>query len=334
LPPPDTPLVRGLRRTAFVPLVFAVAAITLALFPFALLAAAAFDLTRSRRWALTRLLLLLQADALLEAAALIRAGINWLRHAPRWSSPGYRAANYDLGRWWASTLIDVARRIYDLRFEPEGLECTREGPFLLFPRHVSIADTILPIALIARRTGLRPRYVLKRELELDPVLDIVGHRVPSAFVERRGRDPAGDRARVADLGRGLGAGDFVVLFPEGTRFSPGKRRRLVEKAEQTHDGVLAMRVARFERTLPPRTGGPLALLAAAPGVDVVFLAHAGLEGSLHMSDLLDGAIIGRVVRLRAWRVPAAEIPEGEAARARWLDDQWAEIDAWLAAREE
>ncbi|MCB9795829.1 MAG: 1-acyl-sn-glycerol-3-phosphate acyltransferase, partial [Alphaproteobacteria bacterium] len=246
---------RALRRTTLVPMVLVVALVSAALLPLTLAAALLIDALRRRRWALTRTLLVLQIDAWVEAVAMLRAGLSWLRWFGRWQAPGYHQDSHQLELWWATTLLDAARRIYALELVAEGLECAATGPFLLLPRHVSIADTLLPIALLARRYGLEPRYVVKRELELDPVLDVVGHRLDTAFVARRGRDPEGDRARVARLAQGLGPEHFVVLYPEGTRFSRQKQARLVQKAREEHDDHLARRVARYQNTLPPHPGG-------------------------------------------------------------------------------
>ena len=48
---------------------------------------------------------------------------------------------------------------------------------------------------------VRLRYVLKRELLLDPCLDIVGNRLPNCFVARSGADAQADIDKVADARR-------------------------------------------------------------------------------------------------------------------------------------
>ena len=64
---------------------------------------------------------------------------------------------------------------------------------------VALAVVLLAAALLSRPHGVRLRYVLKRELLWDPCLDIVGHRLPNAFVRRGSRDTAGDVAAVRGL---------------------------------------------------------------------------------------------------------------------------------------
>ena len=48
--------------------------------------------------------------------------------------------------------------------------------------------------IVAREARIRLRYVLKHELRWDPCLDIVGWRLPNAFVRRGAQDTAGDVA--------------------------------------------------------------------------------------------------------------------------------------------
>jgi hypothetical protein len=84
--------------------------------------------------------------------------------------------------------------------------------------------------------------------------------------------------------------------------------------------------------LPPRLGGVLALLENPPAADVVFGAHTGLEGLRTLGDLWSGALVGRVIELELWRVPAASIPPERAQRIDWLYDQWQRVDEWIEAR--
>ena len=78
---------------------------------------------------------------------------------------------------------------------------------LLFPRHVSVADTLLPAVFVSSRNGILLRHVLKRELLWDPCLDIVGNRLPNCFVRRDSRDSAREIRAVAAL-----AHDVIVTI--------------------------------------------------------------------------------------------------------------------------
>ena len=66
---------------------------------------------------------------------------------------------------------------------PEGDLCSvAGGPLIVFIRHSSTIDTLIPTELITRRHGLKLRFVMKTELLADPCLDVAGHWVPNYFV--------------------------------------------------------------------------------------------------------------------------------------------------------
>ena len=69
----------------------------------------------------------------------------------------------------------------------------------------------------------------------------------------------------------------MVLFPEGTRFSPSRQARRLERMAERQDAMLEEARA-LRHTLPLHTGGAMALIAAAPDADIAFCAHTGLEG--------------------------------------------------------
>ena len=82
--------------------------------------------------------------------------------------------------------------------------------------------------------------------------------------------------------------------------------------------------------MPPRLGGPFALIDGAPDADVVFIAHEGFEGVSKPRDVMRGAIVGRTIRVRAWKVTASDVPTSRDEQVEWLYGNWAEIDGWLA----
>jgi 1-acyl-sn-glycerol-3-phosphate acyltransferase len=125
----------------------------------------------------------------------------------------------------------------------------------------------------------------------------------------------------------------VLIYPEGTRFTPAKLARAVERlaAAGDVDPALLEVARRLRHVLPPRPGGPLALLAHQPPLDVVLVAHTGLEGATRLADLWRGALVGSRLRVRLERVAAADLPADDAGRLRWLHERWLAIDAWIDA---
>jgi 1-acyl-sn-glycerol-3-phosphate acyltransferase len=159
-------------------------------------------------------------------------------------------------------------------------------------------------------------------------LDIVGHRIPNVFIDRQG-DSEEEIARVGNLGRNLAPDEAVMIYPEGTRFSTSKKERIVRRCEARGDTVSAEYARSLRHLLPPRMGGALALLDAANSADVVFCAHKGFESTRRAVDFLNGSLIDATIRVRLWRVPVAEVPEGAKARAAWLLDRWKGLDGWV-----
>ena len=203
------------------------------------------------------------------------------------------------------------------------------GPVLVFIRHSHLADALLPAVTISNRSGVQLRYVLKAELLWDPCLDIVGHRLPNCFVRRGTRDTAGDVDVVTGLLDGMGPSDGVLIYPEGTRFTPRKRVQMVASLTAAGETERAARAARFTNVLPPRSAGPLRLLGKNPGADVLFVGHVGFEGAATARETWRTKLLDREIRVHAWRVPFAEIPHDRSEQAAWLDAQWMRMDAWV-----
>lgn len=237
-------------------------------------------------------------------------------------------ANAALQRMWSGVLFHGGRVILGFRVDVQGLDLARRGPLLLFIRHASSADTVLAAALIANPNRLLLRYVLKRELLWDPCLDIVGRRLPNAFIDRHSPRGTGEVAAIGRLALHLDASSAVLIYPEGTRFTPAKRDAAVAALRNRGQTILADIAAAYHHVMPPRLGGALALLDAAPGVDVVFVEHSGFEGLTTFARFWNGALVGRTIHVRLRRVAAASIPRQD--RDRWLFEQWRDTDSWVS----
>jgi 1-acyl-sn-glycerol-3-phosphate acyltransferase len=134
--------------------------------------------------------------------------------------------------------------------------------------------------------------------------------------------------RVRALASGLEPDEGVLIYPEGTRFTPERRARAIQRIAE-RDSRLAARAERLQHLLPPRRGGVGALLDGAPAADVVVIAHQGFDGLRLISDIWRGGLVGLVVRVRITRVPRSLVPVTGPARADWLYDLWQGVDDWL-----
>jgi 1-acyl-sn-glycerol-3-phosphate acyltransferase len=203
---------------------------------------------------------------------------------------------------------------------------------LLLMRHASVADTILAACYLSKPHSLRLRYVLKRELLWDPCLDVVGHRVPNHFVDRGSDEPQREQEAVAQLAAGVGAGEGVLIYPEGTRYSAARRARIIESARTSGNTELETRASQLVGVLPPRPGGTLALLKAMPQAQVMVGNHRGLEVAKSFTDLVNGALIGAdvVAEFRCVDRPAAG--SGDAQCRDWLDRLWINVDRFATEK--
>lgn len=195
----DRPVLRIIVSVAVVMVGFV--AITM-LSPLLLIGAAVADATRlaltRSPWMATRMLAFLWVYLLGEVWAVIALGTVALlaRRQPI-------AATYRLREIWAAWTLRAVRGLFSLSFTVDGSPEIPPGPILVLSRHASLIDTLLPATYITTPHGIRLRYVLKRDLLVDPALDIAGNRLPNCFVARAGngnRETAAIRAMAAGLG--------------------------------------------------------------------------------------------------------------------------------------
>lgn len=328
---------RWSRRAVTLPTYLALGTLSFALLPVTVLLALAIDAVRRTGQLVTvRCALGLTLYFVCEAVGIAASLGVWIANALWPGASADRAVRWNLllQRVWARTLFGGATRLFDMRAEVTGAETVRHGPLFLFSRHASTLDSLLPAVFVTHPQRLRLAHVMKRELLWDPCLDIVGQRTRNAFVRRGSKERDKEIALLRQLATAVGVNDGVLLFPEGTRFSPAKRARALAYLADTKQDARRARAQRLQHVLPPHRGGALALLEARPDVDVVFLAHVGFEGTASLRDIWKGKLIGRTVRLCFWRVPSAEIPPSAADRVDWLDAQWARVDAWAAAADD
>ena len=149
--------------------------------------------------------------------------------------------------------------------------------------------------------------MIKRELQAVPTIDIGGRWVPTNFLRRTSSDPEAELAKMRKLATDLGPGEGILIYPEGTRHTDAKLARVKEKLRESGSEVLPW-AERLQNLLPPRLGGPLALLEETEGVDVVFCAHVGFDGFETVGDIYSGALVGKTIKVDFWRVPGGGDP--------------------------
>ena len=324
---------RWRRRAVTIPGTILGAWLLLALSPLLFTVTLVIDLIRRRRFATTRFLMFLGVYLWVTTAALTGLFFSWVM-CGTWLGASwgriYRQA-YFLQRHWSRGLYRGGEACFGVRTEVDDAELppSERGPFLVLFRHTSLAETMLPLVLGHER-DIKMRYVIKRELLVEPSIDVAAQRIPNAFVRRSGGDMSREIEQIRKLARDMGPGEGVLIYPEGTRFSP---KKLAERlaSMQASNPERFERVRGYRRVLPMRLGGPMALLEERPDADVLFVAQTGFEAVASLERMLNGALVGKVVKVKFWRVPAAQIPKDAAARAAWLDAEWAKMDRWVDA---
>jgi 1-acyl-sn-glycerol-3-phosphate acyltransferase len=134
---------------------------------------------------------------------------------------------------------------------------------------------------------------------------------------------------VGELATGLDDNDAFVIFPEGGNFTPRRRVSAIARLRARGLSDMADRASRLRNVLPPKPGGLMSAIEAAPDAGVIFVAHTGLDRMMTIGDVWRELPMDKQLIMRFWSVAPEEVPSGEAERVAWLYDWWARIDAWI-----
>ena len=320
------------------PLLLVLLLAVVVLLPVLVVVAALLSLRLPGRWRGLRLLTLAVVWVLVEWLGVLAAFLLWVASGFGWKvrSRAFQRAHYWLLRLGLAVIVGTATRVMRLTLvtdEPswspldDGVPGS-DNAMLVLSRHAGPGDSVLLVHTLMNADHLRePRIVLKSTLQLDPLVDVYLNRLPSQFVT----PGAGDAAEegIARLAGGMDTEDALLVFPEGGNFTPGRRLRAIAKLRGKAMHVEADRAEAMRYLLPPRPGGVQAALAAAPGADVVFVAHTGLDHLLTLGDVWRELPQDKELRLRWSFVPAADVPRDPEEQVEWLYGWWSDMDAWI-----
>ena len=325
------------RRIIIIPLYFIAFLVVIATLPLTLPGTIIVDTIRRSRWASLRCLAFLNLYLGAELLGIYVLFAQWI-FAGSWlgTTKGKERLvrwTHTTQRWWGGWLFNGTCRIFGIKLdidEPDGIN---RGPLLLFIRHASLPDTSLPGALFILRHRIRLRHIIKRELLWDPCLEIGGSRVPTCFVNRGSQDNTKELENIGALAKGMGENikDGIMIFPEGTRFTPEKRLRIIQKLAEKGDTYFLEKAKSLKNVLPPRLGGSLAILEANTRAYAVFCAHVGFEAATKAMNMLNGSLINQTIRIKLWKVPFDKIPKTREEQIEWLYENWKRIDDWIEA---
>src|SRR3954469_4367867 len=103
--------------------------------------------------------------------------------------------------------------------------------------------------MLLRRHRRNPRIVMHQALSLDPLIDMLGNRLPNRFIDPRGGDI---EVEIAAMSRGLGPKDAVLIFPEGGNFSTERRMRSIQRLLRRGHIEQAVQAERMTNLAAPR----------------------------------------------------------------------------------
>jgi 1-acyl-sn-glycerol-3-phosphate acyltransferase len=323
------------RRLVVAPLVLLLeAAVVVASPVLALLAALATPLKTGSR--LLRIVAIAVDYAVRHLACMLACGALWVAggFGRDLASARMRRAHYAVVRWYVAGLFRTMTRMTRVEVcttaesaAAERALSARRGPLLVLSRHAGEGDSLLVLHELLVRHRRRPRVVLHEALRLEPLIDILGHRLPNRFVDPRGGDTEGE---IAAMAHDLGGEDALLIFPEGGNFSPSRRQRAIERLRRGGHREEAAWAGQMRHVSAPRPGGTLAAIEAAPRADVVFIGHVGVPEGI--GGLWRSMATGERVEMRLWIEPADAIPGDHDERIDWLFGWWRTIDAWIDER--
>jgi 1-acyl-sn-glycerol-3-phosphate acyltransferase len=126
----------------------------------------------------------------------------------------WRAATL-AARAWSNAVLWGLRVFARLGYELRGNAAAARGPVLVAAKHYSMWETIVMMTILPE-----PAIVMKATLFRVPLYGWYSRKAQMIPVDRHGRASA-LKKMVADAKRALAHGRPIVIFPEGTRKSPG-----------------------------------------------------------------------------------------------------------------
>jgi 1-acyl-sn-glycerol-3-phosphate acyltransferase len=322
------------RRLVFGPVVVLLAVLLVTTLPVWLIVAVALSPFMPGHLRVPRLVWLAIVYVVWDAAALVALAGLWVASGFGWKirSPWFQRAHYVLTGGFLRVLFWLAKWSLHLAIDVVGTDpdtALPGRPEIVVSRHAGPGDSFILIHALVNWFAREPRIVLKATLQWDPAVDVLLNRLPNRFISPGSTRTTSLEREIGDLATGLDDNDAFVIFPEGGNFSPRRRLRAITRLRDRGLPDLAARADKLRNVLPPKPGGLLAAIEAAPDAGVIFVAHTGLDRMLTVGDVWRELPMDKRLVMRFWSVPPEDVPADEAERVAWLYDWWARIDAWI-----
>jgi 1-acyl-sn-glycerol-3-phosphate acyltransferase len=126
---------------------------------------------------------------------------------------------FALARFWGIVLLKSLKLLCRLDYTVEGREHLPTGNHVALVKHSSSWETFAQAVILPPQV-----WVLKRELMWVPIIGW-GLKLMRAISVNRGAGGAAVRGVLEQGKQRLAEGEWIVIFPEGTRMPPGETRR-------------------------------------------------------------------------------------------------------------
>lgn len=193
-----------IRRAVVAPVVLAVEVLLVLVSPL-LLMLAVLASPLFGRWRPLRMLTIVLSFVVHHAGASVACLWLWVTSGfgRRLTTEPEQRAHYAVLRWFVAGIYAAIVRLahVDVRVsescEAEEVLSTPQRPVVVFARHAGEGDTLLVVEHLIGRYNRWPRVVMNEALRLDPLIDVLGHRLPNRFVDPRGGDTEVEIAAMA-----------------------------------------------------------------------------------------------------------------------------------------
>jgi 1-acyl-sn-glycerol-3-phosphate acyltransferase len=329
MPPPI-----WVRRLIIAPALVVLAVVLVTTLPVWLLLALAASPMVPGHLRVPRLVFLAVVYLVWDAAALILLAGLWVASGFGWKirNPFFQRAHYVVTGRFLGILFWLARWSLHLTVDVVGTDpdtAIPGRPEIVVSRHAGPGDSFILIHGLVNWFDREPRIVLKATLQWDPAVDVLLNRLPNRFISPGRTGTHTLEQEVGDLATGLDENDAFVIFPEGGNFTPRRRLNAIARLRARGLADMADKAENLRNVLPPKPGGLLKAIEAAPDAGVIFVAHTGLDRMMTVADVWRELPMDKRLIMRFWSVPPEDVPAGEEERIAWLYEWWALIDRWI-----
>jgi 1-acyl-sn-glycerol-3-phosphate acyltransferase len=312
-----------------------------ALTPVAIVISGLLALRPGGRGRVMRIALFAVVYLISEMVGLLGAAWLWVRAGlgRRIGDPRIQQEHYNMLGGILRGLYAVGTTLFNIQVTTVGaphgdaeptLPATPGRPLVVLSRHAGPGDSFLLAHALLTLAHRRPRIVLKDALRLDPAIDLIISRLPHSFVSQEPNGGEIATREIKQIAGTMGPTDALLVFPEGGKFTPRRRLRVIASLRRKGLARASEQARRLHNVLPAKPAGVFTAIDAAPHAELVFLAHTGLDHIQSVRQTWQGIPLTHPVEVTWWTIPAERVPSDEDARLRWLAGNWAEMDAWIS----